>query len=127
VKEVDGSGLIIQFIHETVREFFITEGSRLFQSPHFLEIGHVAILRTCAHALCVPRLVRRRPLLEDDPDLSVFGPHLDLGFLQAYASDRLLFHAIQARKGVELPNSMVHLAGRVAAILSKRKTTDIST
>jgi len=118
VKSITSTYQILQFIHETVREFFISDGARLFQTPRFNEIGHVMILRTCAHALCVPHLARRQPLRQDE--LSVFGAHLEISFLQTYSAHWLLYHAVQARSSMSLPNSIIHLAGRVAAMLSRR-------
>ncbi|KAK4442932.1 hypothetical protein QBC34DRAFT_222717 [Podospora aff. communis PSN243] len=121
VQDGDRARPIIQFVHETVREFFMSEGSRLFQTPKFLGIGHISILGTCAQALCVPNLRTRRQARQDNPDLSLFGNNLDFSFLQTYSVDRLLFHAIRARSSMPLPNSIIHLAGRIATMISRRE------
>lgn len=67
--------------------------------------------------LCIPRLVRLR---FSERELSAFGAHLNLLFLQEYAVNSLQRHAIEARRETVLPNAIIHLAGRVVSLLSRR-------
>ncbi|KAK0620578.1 hypothetical protein B0T14DRAFT_457672 [Immersiella caudata] len=110
---------IVQFIHESVREFFFTEGHLLFQSPNFLNIGRLMIIKTLAHALCLPRLIKSHRLF-DQSQGSRFGASLDIEFLWYLAAEKLRQQAIEARQNVMLPVPIIHLAGRVTAILARR-------
>ncbi|TPX16473.1 uncharacterized protein E0L32_003767 [Thyridium curvatum] len=119
--EVTGASQV-QFIHATVREFFLTEGPDLFKAHYFVPIGHCMIIKTCLHALCVLQHSKAK----QREQLDIFSETSHIDWLQLY-SRSLPRHAVEARREVNLPNQLIHSVDRVCSILMRRPITDHAT
>ncbi|OIW22948.1 ankyrin [Coniochaeta ligniaria NRRL 30616] len=110
----------LQFIHETVRGFFVTEGARIFNAPRFTSVSHCMITRAWTHALCILQLTKPKPRVGDNLRLALFDETFHIDWLQDYVRF-LPHHATEARRETVLPNQLIHSVDRIVAIISRRR------
>jgi ankyrin repeat protein len=102
------SGIHVRFIHESVREFFLQEGSAVFGLPEFISAGHCMIVRACLYGLCV---LENLSAMESS-ESQIFA------WIPFYVSRSILYHAIQARHALKLPNQLFHLLRSITKIVA---------
>ncbi|CAH0055293.1 unnamed protein product [Clonostachys solani] len=104
------SGSKVQFIHESVRQFFFQDGPAVFEMPYMIPLGHCMIIRACLHGLCLlEQLYWRR-----SSEVRTFQ------WIVAYAEYFIQHHAIEARHDVELPNKLPHILRSLVRVLRSK-------
>ncbi|CAH0025972.1 unnamed protein product, partial [Clonostachys rhizophaga] len=104
------SGSKVQFIHESVRQFFFQDGPAVFELPFMVPLGHCMIIRACLHGLCLFEQLYSR----ESSEVRTFQ------WIVAYAEYFILHHAIEARHDVELPNKLPHILRSLVRVLKSK-------
>lgn len=108
---VEVSAGTAQFIHESVREFFLQHGFTVFRcqdANSFMALGHCMIIRSCVRAMLSKQLSKELNSSTQVAPQQLLTGNIAYNWLIKHTYRSLRYHVFSVQKCTQFPNEIVH-------------------